>query len=145
MTCNLTMTLISETQEGNIGEDWKYELDVKVLSEDAQGQGSVSVPKHNLPSGEIREPFGAPAPQTIFSGDCSGQLTLRIHLTAIEVDMFVNDVGREKKDLIIDCPGPAGGKITKEVDIAVEVREMPPILPKKALFTLRVRFALECN
>ncbi len=31
MSCRLTMTLISESQEGNIGEDWKYELDVKVL------------------------------------------------------------------------------------------------------------------
>jgi len=144
MTCKLTMTLISETQQGNIGEDWKYQLDVKVLAPDAEGKGSVSVPKHNLPAGEIREPHGAPPPQTIFSGDCSGQLTVRMHLTAIEVDVFVNDVGRKKKDLIIDCPGPAGGRVTKEVDIAVDVRESPPILPKKAVFTLRVRFALEC-
>ena len=86
MTCKLTMTLISESQEGNIGEDWKYDLDIKVETE-----------------------------------------------------------GKLKRDLTIECPGPAGGTVTKELDLAVPVREMPPILPKKAVFTLRVRFTLRCE
>jgi hypothetical protein len=144
MTCKLTMTLISETQEGNVGEDWKYQLDVKVQADGDESTGSFSVPKHNLPSGEIRAPHGAPAPQVIFSGDCKDQLTLSMKLTATEVDVFINDVGIFKRDLTIECPGPAGGTVTKELDLAVPVREMPPILPKKAVFTLRVRFALSC-
>ena len=145
MSCRLTMTQISECQEGNIGEDWKYDLDVKVLSDGVKGQGSVSVVKHNLPPGVVREPHGSPPPQELFAGDCERELLLRMKLTATEVDVFVNDVGKLQKDLVIDCPGPAGGTVTKEVDLAVPVREMPPIFPKKAVFTLRVRFNLTCS
>jgi hypothetical protein len=145
MTCKLTMTLISESQQGNIGEDWKYDLDVKVLAGDRKGGGSVSVPKHNLPSGPVRQPHGAPAPQVVFTGECTDALEVQMHLVATEVDMFVNDVGKVNKELRIECPGPAMGTVTKEVDIAVGVRESPPIFPKKAVFTLRVRFTLTCE
>jgi hypothetical protein len=145
MSCRLTMTLISELQEGNVGEDWKYQLDVEVLRDGVIGKGSFKVPKHNLPSYVVREPYGTPAPQVLYSGDCEGELLLRSHLTATEVDMFVNDVGKIQKDLVIECPGPAGGTVTKEVDIAVPVHEMPAILPQKAVFTLRVRFNLTCS
>lgn len=144
MSCRLTMTLVSECQEGNVGEDWKYDLDVKVVGDGVQGQGSVSVAKHNLPAGIVREPHGSPAPQVIFSGDCKGEIRLSLHLTATEVDLFVNDVGEVKKDLLIESPGSAGGTVTKEMDIDVEVLESPKILPRKAVFTLRVRFNLAC-
>jgi len=138
------MTLISECQEGNIGEDWKYKLDAKVIGEGVKGQGSVSVPKHNLPAGVIREPYGSPTPQELFTGDCNGELQVQMNLVATEVDLFINDVGKLQKELVIQCPGPAGGTVTKELDLAVDVRESPPILPQKAVFTLRVRFQLTC-
>jgi len=138
------MTLVSECQEGNIGEDWKYALDVEVQSGELRGQGSVSVAKHNLPSGIVREPYGSPAPQVLLTGECSDDLMLRMRLVATEVDLFVDDVGEVRKELVMACPGPAGGTLTKELDIDVEVREKPQILPKKALFTLRVRFNLTC-
>ncbi len=51
MTCKLTMTLISEHQEGNCGNDWKYDLDAKVFHEGLKGEGRVSVPKHTLDAG----------------------------------------------------------------------------------------------
>lgn len=145
MSCRLTMTLISECQEGNIGEDWKYDLQVQVIGKDLAGEGSVSVAKHNLPSGVVREPHGSPPPQVLCNGECKSEIRLRMHLTATEVDLFVNDVGKIEKDLVIACPGPAGGTVTKEVDLAVPVRESPPILPQKAVFTLRVRFNLTCS
>ena len=31
MSCTLTMKLVSESQEGNIGEDWRYLLEAKVF------------------------------------------------------------------------------------------------------------------
>jgi hypothetical protein len=145
MTCTLTMMLISETQEGNIGEDWKYDLAVKVFNENLVGEATVSVPKHNLPTGVIREPHGAPAAIELLSGECKGRLLVRMELTATEVDMFVNDVGTAGKDLAIDCPGPGGGKVTKEVDVAAGVRESPGIVPKTAVFTVRARFTLTCD
>ena len=142
MSCRLTMTVVSE--EGNIGEDWKYDLDVEVQSGELQGRGSVSVPKHNLPSGIVRDPHGSPAPQVLLTGECTDELVLRIRLVATEVDLFVNDVGEVQKELVMACPGPAGGTLTKELDLDVAVRELPQILPRKALFTLRIRFNLAC-
>jgi hypothetical protein len=137
MTCTLTLKLISETQEGNIGDDWKYSLAAKAFDGDLDGEATIHVAKHKLPSGEIREPFGSPAPVTIFSGKCEKGFLVRMQLTATEVDMFVDDVGMVEKELRIDCPGPGGGKVTKELDIEVGVRESPGIVTKSALFTVR--------
>jgi hypothetical protein len=145
MTCKLTMTLISESQEGNCGDDWKYSLEVKVFSDGLKGEGSINVPKHNLGSGEIRAPHGSPEPLVLFTGDCESQLLVRMELTATEVDMFVDDVGKASKDLNIDCPVPGKGKVTRDVDIAAGVRESPGIFNKNSVFTLRVRFTLDCE
>jgi hypothetical protein len=68
-----------------------------------------------------------------------------MELTATEVDLFVNDVGKASKDVTIECPGPHGDKVTKEVDIAAGVREAPAILNKNSVFTVRVRFTLTCD
>ena len=142
MTCKLTMTLISEGQEGNCGDDWMYDLEAKVFNEGLKGEAKVHVPKHTLDSGSVREPFGSPEPVVLFTGDCKGEILVRMVLTATEVDMFVNDVGKASKDIRIECPGPAGHKITREVDISAGVRESPGILHKNSVFTLRVRFQL---
>jgi hypothetical protein len=145
MTCKLTMTLISEHQEGECGNDWKYDLDAKVFHEGLQGEGRVSVPKHILEPGNVREPHGGPEPLVIFSGECLTELLVRMRLTATEVDIFVNDVGKADKDLKIECPGPGREKVIKEVDIAAGVREAPAILNKNSVFTVRVRFTLVCE
>lgn len=145
MTCTLTMTLVSESQEGNIGEDWRYDLSVKVSSGGHKSQGRVKVPKHNLPSGLVQEPHGSPPPQVVFTGDCVDGLHIDMRLVATEVDMFVNDVGKIGKELVIQCPGVSGTTVTKDCDIDVTVREMPRIFPQKAVFTLRVRFTLACD
>jgi hypothetical protein len=145
MTCTLTMALVSEAQEGDIGEDWTYRLAAKVFDGDLDEEASISVPKHNLPSGVVREPHGRPAPVTLFSGECQSSVLVRMQLTATEIDLFVNDVGTVEKELRIGCPGPGGGKVTKEVDLAAGVRESPGILPKTAVFTVRVRLTLACG
>jgi hypothetical protein len=145
MACSLTVTLISEQQVGNCGEDWKYDLDIQVLHEGLKGEGRIRVPKHNLESGAVREPFGAPEPQVVFSGECLTELLVRIELAATEVDLFINDVGKASKDLIIPCPGPGSEKVTKEIDISADVCESPGFLNKRAQFTVRLRFALVCD
>jgi hypothetical protein len=137
------MALISESQEGNCGDDWKYELEAKVFNEGLRGEGCISVPKHLLESGAVMEPFGDPEPVVLFEGDCDGELLIRMLLTATEVDMFINDVGKASKDITLDQPLPGKDRLTKEVDIAAGVRESPGILNKNSVFTLRVRFILE--
>ena len=145
MTCKLTMMLISEHQVGECGEDWKYDLDAEVFHEGLKGEGRFSVPRHNLTSGPVREPYGAPEPVIIFTGECLTELLVKIQLTATEVDLFVNDVGKVNKELKIECPGPQGDKVTKEIDIAAAVKEAPAILNKNSVFTVRVRFTLTCD
>ena len=146
MTCTLTMTLISESQEGECGDDWKYDLEARVFRGELVGEGRVSIPKHTLESGTIREPHGSPDPVELFSGDCDGELLVKMDLTATEVDLFVNDVGKASKEIRIEPPLPGIHKVTKEVDIPVGVTEAPAILGKKtAVFTLRVRLALSEN
>jgi len=142
MTCKLTMTLISESQQGECGDDWKYDLEVQVFHEELLGKGLISVPKHILESGAVREPHGAPLPVVLYEGECIGELQLKMHLTATEVDLFVNDVGKINKEISIESPLPGTHKTTKEVDIATKVLEAPRILNKSAVFTLRVRFTL---
>ena len=145
MTCKLIMTLLSESQEGNCGEDWKYELDVKVFNEGLKGEGIISVPKHTLDAGSTREPFGSPEPVTVFSGECLTELLIRLHLTATEVDLFINDVGKASMEFKMECLGPGAGSMTKEVEIAAGVRESPGILNKNSVFTAGVRFELVCD
>jgi len=145
MICKLTMMLVSECQEGDVGEDWKYDLDFETSAAGEPQRGSVSVGKHNLPAGVVREPYGSPPPCELFVGECTGPLQVRLSLTVTEVDILVDDVGQAQKDLLIECPGPAGGVVTKELDIDVEVREAPAVLPGKAVFTLRVRLKLSCS
>ena len=142
MTCKLIMTLISESQKGDCGNDWAYDLEVKVFQDGLKGEGTVSVPKHILKSGEIRKPFGDPAPLELCRGDCESGLQVKMELTATEVDVFVNDVGKASKDITIECPGAGGHPVTREVDLVADVREAPRILNKSAVFTLRVRFSL---
>jgi len=145
MICKLTMMLVSECQEGNVGKDWKYDLNYETCGAGEPRRGSISVARHNLPSGVVSEPYGSPAPRELFIGQCTGPLQVRLGLTVTEVDLLVDDVSTVQKDLTIECPGPAGGVVTKELDIEVGVREAPVILPGKAVFTLRVRVRLSCS
>jgi hypothetical protein len=142
MTCTLTMKLVSESQRGNAGDDWKYELAVGVYNDDLLGEGIIRVPRHRLESGALREPFGSPEPVIVYSGDCQGQLKLKISLIATEIDLFVDDVGQLSQEIVLKCPIPGGSKVTREIDLALPVREMPRIVKRESIFTLRVRFTL---
>jgi len=139
------MNLLSESQEGNCGEDWKYEVNVKVFSEGLKGEGTISVPMHTLDAGSVREPHGSPEPLVIFTGECLTEMLIRLNLTATEVDLFVNDVGKASMEFKMECLGPGAGSVTKDVEIAAGVRESPGILNKNSVFTAAVRFELICD
>ena len=140
MNCKLTMTLISESQKGECGDDWKYDLQAEVFNGGSIGKGRISVPKHTLESGSIREPFGSPEPVVLYEGECESELEVKLDLEATEVDLFVNDVGKASRKILIESPHPGSNKLTREIDIDVNVKEAPAILNKEAVFTLRVRF-----
>ena len=139
------MTLLSESQEGECGDDWKYVVEAKVFSEGLKGEGRISVPKHSLAVGATEPPFGNPGPEVIYSGDCLTELLVRLHLTATEVDLFMDDVGTASMEFKMECPGPGVSTISKEVDITAGVREAPAILNKHSVFTVSAKFELICE
>lgn len=143
MTFKLTMSLVSESQEGDCGNDWMYELETKVFCEGLKGDAVITVPKHLLEPGVVSEPFGSPDPVLLFEGECGDELLLRMLLTATEVDTFINDVGKVSKDIRLEMPGPLNARLVREVEIAAGVRESPGIRNKNSVFTLRVRFTVE--
>ncbi len=145
MTCKLVMTLLSESQEGECGEDWKYVVDAKIFNQGLKGEGKISVPKHVLAVGATEPPFGDPEPIVVYSGECLTELQVKLHLTAIEVDLFMNDVGTASMEFRMDCPGPGESRVSREVDITAGVREAPAILNKDAVFTVSIRFDLVCE
>ena len=145
MTCSLTMTLLSEHQEGQCGDDWKYEVEVQVFNQGLKSEGVISVPKHTLRVGAVEKPFGLPEPLTVFAGECLTELLVKLNLTATEIDLFINDVGKASMEFKLDCPGPGGGTITKEVEICAGVRESPAFFKRDSVFTVEVRFDLVCE
>lgn len=145
MSCRLMMTLLSEHQEGECGEDWRYRVEAIVLGEGSTSEGHIDVPRHVLPSGANREPFGNPDPVEVYSGVCLTELKVRLNLTATEEDVFVDDVGNATMEFKLECPGPGASTLTKDVDITAGVREAPVILNKDAIFSVGVRFRLMCD
>lgn len=143
MRYRLIMTLVSEGQDGNLGEDWKYELGVKVFSDGLQSEKTIEVPKHRLMSGTVERPHGQPGAVTVYEGEAGEELLLRFHLVATEVDLFINDVGSVSKDLPMQLPGPGEPMLSREVDLSAGVRESPGIRNLNAVFTLRIRLEVE--
>ena len=114
MTCKLTMTLISEYQEGECGNDWKYELDAQVNNGELLGKGRISVPKHILEPGTVAVPHGSPAPVELYDGECQSEFRIKLQLTATEVDMFINDVGKISTEILMESPLPGTGRPSRE-------------------------------
>ena len=68
-----------------------------------------------------------------------------MNLTATEVDLFINDVGKASLEFKLQCPGSTGGSVTKEIEISAGVREAPVFLNRNSVFTLQVRLDLVCE
>lgn len=144
MGCRVTMSLVSERQDGPIGDDWKYEIEAKVFNEGLKGKGQISVPKHTLSSGVTQEPHGAPEPVTMEAGECGGKVLLRVLVKATEVDTFISDKGQTSLDIPLNCPGPGETELTKETEISVGVRESPGISGETSIFRVVLRFTAQC-
>lgn len=143
MSCKVTMTLVSETQEGNVGKTWKYDLEARVFCQGLKGEARVSAPKHKLEHGQVISPHADPGPVVLFEGECEEELLLRLKLTATEIDLLINDIGEAGKDIRLDMPCHGKTEYSHDFDIAVGVRESPGILNRNAVFTLRLRILVE--
>lgn len=144
MALKVTVSVLSETQEGDVGDDWKFELNVKIFNQGLKGEGTIKVKKHLLTAGSVQEPPGPPAPLELPGGDEGPeQILIRLNLKAIEVDLFQNDVGIIENDVNCHCPTEAERISAQQTDISVVVRESPGFLNQVAIFTLKLRIVIE--
>lgn len=143
MAFKVTVSVLSESQEGDIGEDWKFDLNVKVFNQGLKGDGNIKVKKHNLPGGVVQDPPGPPAPLVLAGGDGQENILIRLNLKATEVDLFQNDTATVESDVTCPCPSEEDRISARQVDLSVGVRESPGFLNQVAIFTLKLRIVIE--
>lgn len=141
MEGKITISVLSESHEGNAGNDWRYLLEAKAFNRGLKGQGVIEVAKHNLPSGTTQEPPGPPAPAVISAGDPNSEIKLKLRLEATEVDLFRNDVGLTDIDLYLSCPGPGRPPLVMEREISVGVSDSG----RDSIVTLKIKLVLGCE
>ena len=145
MEGKVTFSVLQEGHEGPIGNDWKYWIEAKVFNQGLQGQGTIHVGKHTLPSGTVQQPPGPPAPVEIPAGNHNNRVKIKLTLEATEVDLFRNDVGKTDIDLYLDCPKPGEDQRVYEREISVGVVESPGITGETSIITLKVQLVLCCG
>ena len=143
MAFKVTISILSESQEGDIGDDWRFELNVKVFNEGLTDEGNFKVKKHTLTAGSVQDPPGPPAPLTLKAGDAEQHILIRFKLKATEVDLFQNDTGIIESDLTCPCPSVEDRISAHQTDLSVGVRESPGFLNQVAIFTLKLRVVIE--
>jgi hypothetical protein len=145
MACKVTLTLLTESQQGNIGDDWKYDLEAKVFNEGLKGTGNIKIKKHTLSSGATQEPPGPPAPVEIPAGEGGTELMVRLTLHATEVDFFKSDSGETQVNFHMPAPSAGSAPIVRETEVSVGVRESPGLMDETAVLTLALRLEASCD
>jgi hypothetical protein len=143
MAFKVTISVLSESQEGDIGDDWKFELNVKTFNEGLIGEGMIKVKKHHLPAGVVQDPPGLDEPLMLPAGEGEEQILVRLHLKATEVDLFQNDTGIVESDLNCPCPSEQERISAHQTELSVGVRESPGFLNQVAIFTIKLRIVIE--
>jgi hypothetical protein len=143
MACKITILLLSESQEGTIGNDWKYDLEAKIFSGPRIGKGTISVPKHTLESGhKLEPPPGPPEPLVLPAGEPGGNIQIDLRLSVAEVDLIENDTGEMTTRIKLTCPGAGEPPVVDEREISVGVSEQPSGIGS-ATFKLAFRMTVE--
>ena len=137
----LTLSVVSEHQEGDIGDDWKYELEAKLFCGGLKSDGTINVKKHNLASGETRELDEGEAAIELGGVEAGSDCRLDLKLTASEVDILRNDVGTASRSISLKIPA-AGESSSQEEEISAGVTEAPANI-STSVFTLKLRLELQ--
>ena len=145
MTAKVTFSLISERQDGDIGDDWKYTVETKIFNEGLKGKGTISVKKHSLDSGITMEPHGSPDAMELGAGDAGSELKVWLKLVATEVDLFRNDDGESELNFTMRSPKPGEDPIVLEKEISCGVTEKPIVADNTSIFTVGVRLVVSTD
>ena len=144
MPSKITMSVLTESQEGDVGDDWKYSLQAKVYSGALQGKDTIEVPKHTLESGKVQEPPGPPAAVVLPAGEPGDEIKLDLKLVASEVDLLKDDTGEKVISFSMTCPKAGADPVIDEREISAGITEAPTGIGN-AVFKLNLRLVLESS
>ncbi len=148
MACKIVISLLSESQKGTIGNDWKYSLEAKIFSTRVShaltGKGTISVPKHRLDSGKTQAPPGPPEALVLPAGEAGAEILVDLRIKVAEVDLFQNDTAEMTSSFKLTCPAAGGAAVVEEREISVGVEEEPSGIGH-AVFKLAYRVTLESD
>lgn len=144
MKCQITLDLVSESLDGDIGDDWAYSVEAKVFNPGLTGAGTISVPEHTLKPGSSQGSPGRNLAVKIPAGACGTGPKVELTLNATEVDLILDDEGSNVIQVPMECPGPGGPPFTLEPEIVAKVLENPNFLGGAAKLTIKVRLTATC-
>jgi hypothetical protein len=144
MTCRITVSLLSEFVDGNIGDEWQYSLAVDVVDPAQGGGGRIDVPRHKLKAGATRELVDGPSTE-FDAGSCGDTIRLELTLAAAEVDWVFSDTGEDSATVEMRCPAPGGAPVIVEREVSTYVEERPRLLGGSANFVVKLRIAGRCE
>lgn len=138
MACRITLTILSEFVDGEIGNDWQYALAAELFNPEPAGTGRIDVPRHRIRAGVVHE---LPDPPSVTIEARPGDPTVRVELTlaAAEVDWIFSDTGEHTAALELRCPEPGDAPVVVEKEISTYVEEKPRILGGSANFVVGIR------
>ena len=148
MACKITISLLSESQTGTIGNDWEYSLEARIFELGARraltGEGTISVPKHRLDSGKTQVPPGPPEALVLPAGRAGARILVDLRLKAAEVDLLQSDVAETPASFQMTCPARGGPAVVEMREVSVSVVEQPSAIGR-AVFELAYRVTLESD
>jgi hypothetical protein len=144
MACKITISVLSESQEGTIGKEWKYSIEAKIFSGALTGKGTLKVPKHRLDSGKTQVPPGPPEALVLPAGEAGAKIRVALRFEVAEVDLFKNDTGEMTASAKLTCPPAGGAAVVEEREISIGVDEEPSGIGH-AIFKLAYRMTLESD
>ena len=144
MACRVTISLLSESQAGTIGNDWKYSVEAKIFSGALTGKGTIKIPKHNLESGETQAPPGPPDALVLPAGEPGAEIRVDLRFKVAEVDLFKNDTAEMPSSFRLTCPVAGGEAVVEDREISLGVEEEPSGIGH-AVFKLAYRVTVESD
>ena len=144
MACKITISLLSESQKGTIGNDWKYTLEAKIFSGALTGKGKISVPKHTLDSGKTQLPPGPPEALVLPAGEAGEEVLVDLRISVAEVDLLQNDTAEMTSSFKLTSPLAGAAAVVEEREISLGVEEEPSGIGS-AVFKLAFRVSLESD
>ena len=138
MACTISISLVSESVDGHIGDDWEYSLTADVSNSESLGSGKLEVPQHKLAPGSVQVP---PNQRTLKlpAGADGETVQLTLTLRAKEVDWVLSDVGEHTLRVELKCPAAGEPPVSIEREISAHVEEKPRVLGGSANLIIKVR------